>query len=122
MIRETCVFCGSLALLFWKKIRFFLSFLILHLVSHLFPLISMACLWAAVDCCSVSFHLLLDLSRDVDLSGGVASCQDDMLHPVYLSEQVSPVFLSAESAVPPSMCSAAERQMFPTRAAARIHA
>lgn len=82
----------------------------------------MVCLWAAVDCCSVFFHWLLDLSHDVDLSGGIASCQDDMLHPVYLSEQVSSVFLSAESAVPPPMCSAAERQMFPTRAADCIHA
>lgn len=35
MIRESCVFCSSLVLLFWKKIRFFLSFLILQLVSHL---------------------------------------------------------------------------------------
>lgn len=54
--------------------------------------------------------------------GGVASCQDNMLHPVYLSEEVLSVFLSAESAVPPPMCSAAERQILPTRAAARIHA
>lgn len=54
--------------------------------------------------------------------GGVGSCQDHMLHPVYLSEQVLSVFLLAESAVPPPMCSAAERQMFPTCAATRIHA